>query len=135
MSDPKVHSVTALTQGFVVSDNSGVQVHLAVAGGDPLVLAMNARTLSQIVSQLTEMDSALQIGVGTTTGHVTTQAADVQAVMAQEIVGGGKVVVSFRTSAGRIQSFALSLDQVQQLRVDARKAEAKSREQASKARN
>lgn len=34
--------------------------------------------------------------------------------MAQEAVGGSKVIVSFRTSTGRVQSLACSLEQIQQ---------------------
>jgi hypothetical protein len=134
MTEPKALSVMALTQAFVAADSSFVQVHLSTPEG-PLVLQLSPRSLGQVVARLTEMDSALEIQIGSTTGHVETQASDVQTVMAQEAVGGSKVIVSFRTSAGRIHSFGLSLEQVQQLRVDARKAEGKAREQASKSRN
>jgi hypothetical protein len=135
MTEPKKHSVAAITRGFVASDNSHVEVHMAVLGEEELIISMTPHSLSQVVSHLTEMDSAVQIQIGSATGHVATQAADVTAVMTQEAVGGSKVIVSFRTSAGRVQSFALTLEQVQQLRLDARKAEGKAREQALKSRN
>jgi hypothetical protein len=135
MPENNEHSVLALTQAFVAEDKSRVEIHLAVVEGPPLVLKMAPSSLGQVVVRLTELDSAVQIQIGSTTGHVETRAAEVQDVMAQEAVGGGKVIVSMRTNTGRIQSFALSLEQVQQLRVDARTAEAKAREQASKARN
>jgi hypothetical protein len=135
MPENNAYSVMVLTQAFVAEDKSSVEIHLAVADGSPLILSMTPNSLGQIVARLTELDSAVQIQIGSTTGHVETRAAEVQAVMAQEAVGGSKVIVSMRTNTGRIQSFALSLEQVQQLRVDARKAEAKAREQAAKSRN
>jgi hypothetical protein len=135
MSGNSEYAVMALTQAFVADDLSSVEIHLAVVGGPPLVLTIGPSSLAQIVTKLTELDSAVQIQIGSTTGHVETPAAEVQAVMAQEAVGGGKVIVSMRTNTGRIHSFALSLEQAQQLRADARKAEAKAREQASKSRN
>jgi hypothetical protein len=134
MPESNEYSVMALTQAFVAEDLSSVEIHLAVVGKPPLVLTISPSSLAQIVTRLTDLNSAVQIRIGSTTGHVETPAADVQAVMAQEAVGGSKVIVSMRTNTG-IQSFALSLEQAQQLRADARKAEAKVREQASKARN
>jgi hypothetical protein len=135
MPENNEYAVMALTQAFVAEDQSVVEVHLAVVSGPPLVLKMAPSSLGQVVSRLTELDSAVQIQIGSTTGHIETRAAEVQAVMAQEAVGQGRVIVSMRTNTGRIQSFALSLEQAQQLRVDARRAEAKAREQASKSRN
>jgi hypothetical protein len=134
MPENREHSVMALTHAFVAEDKSSVEIHLAVVDGSPLILKLLPRSLGQVVSRLTELNSAVQIQIGSTTGHIETHAAEVQAVMAQEAAGGSKVIVSMRTGTG-IQSFALSLEQVQQLRVDARKAEAKAREQASKPRN
>jgi hypothetical protein len=137
MNETKKRSIAAITRGFIAADNSHVEVHLAVIDENEkeLIISMTPRSLSQVVSHLTEMDSAVQIQIGSTTGHVATEAADVTAVMAQEAVGGSKVIVSFRTSVGRVQSFALSMEQAQQLRMDARKAEGRAREQASKSRN
>jgi hypothetical protein len=135
MVELKKHSVLALTEGFVAPDYGHIEIHLAVASEQPLILAMTPNSLSQVVARLTAIELAVQIEIGTTIGHVPTQAADVSAVTAQEAVGGSKVIISMRTSTGRVQSFALSVEQVQQLRVDARKAEAKAREQASKIRN
>jgi hypothetical protein len=117
------YSVMALTRAFVAEDLTSVEIHLAVVSGPPLVLTISPNSLAQIVTSLTELDSAVQIQIGSTTGHVVEHAADVQDVIAQEAVGDGKVVVSLRTSAGRIHSVALSLEQAQQLRADARRAE------------
>jgi hypothetical protein len=130
----KVHSVTALTEALVADDASRVQVHFSTPDGE-LAVAMTANSLGQVVMRLTEIESALRDQIGAATGHVGTYASSVLAVAAQEVIGGGKVAVSFQTTAGRTQSFALSLDQAQQLRADLRKAEAKSREQASTSRN
>ncbi len=111
------HSVMALTQAYVAEDKSSVQIHLAAAGGTPLVLNMTPNSLGQIVAKLTELDGSVQIAAGMSSGHVRTEAAEVQAVMAQAAVGGSKVILSFRTSTGRVQSFACSLEQIQQLRL------------------
>ena len=78
------HSVMALTQAYVAEDNSSVQIHLAALGGAPLVLNMTPNSLGQIVTKLTELDGAVRISGGMSTGHVRTDAAEVQAVMAQE---------------------------------------------------
>ena len=129
------YSVMALTQAFVAEDKSSVEIHLAVVGSPPLVLTMSPNSLGQIVSRLTELESGVQIQIGSTTGHVEIRAAEAQAVMAKEAAGGDKVVLSVRNSQSRIHSFALSLEQTQQLRVDIKKAEARARELASKSRN
>jgi hypothetical protein len=134
MIEPKKHFVTALTQALVAEDASYVEVHLTAAD-EPLVLSISANSLSRIVSRLTDLETAVQMQIGSTTGHVATAAADVSAVMVQEAVGGKRVIVSFRSSTGRIHSFALSVEQVQQLRVDAWEAEDKAKEQASRSRN
>lgn len=131
---PKKHSVTAFTKVLVAEDASYVEVHVAAAD-EPLVLSIPANALSQVVSRLTDLETAIQMQIGSNTGHVATAAADVSAVMVQEAVEGSRVIVSFRTSKGRIHSFALSLEQVQQLRVDAWEAEDKAKEQASRSRN
>jgi hypothetical protein len=128
------YSVMALTQAFIAEDLTSVEVRLAVVGGAPLALTISPSSLGQIVARLTDLHSEVQIQIGSTTGHAEIRAADVQDVMAQEAAGGDKVIVSMRTSTG-VQSYALSLEQVQRLRVDARKAEAKAREMASKSRN
>jgi hypothetical protein len=135
MPENSEYSVMALTQAYVAEDKSSVEIHLAVVGSPPLVLTMSPNSLGQIVSRLTELESGVQIQIGSTTGHVEIRAAEAQAVMAKEAAGGDKVVLSVRNSQSRIHSFALSLEQTQQLRVDIKKAEARARELASKSRN
>jgi hypothetical protein len=135
MPENNEYSVMALTQAYVAEDRSSVEIHLAVVGSPPLVLTMSPNSLGQIVSRLTELESGVQIQIGSTTGHVEIRAAEAQAVMAKEAAGGDKVVLSVRNSQSRIHSFALSLEQTQQLRVDIKKAEARARELASKSRN
>jgi hypothetical protein len=125
----------ALTRAFVAEDKSSVEIHLAVVGGPPLVLTMSPNSLGQIVSGLTELDSAVQIQIGSTTGHFATHAADVQDLTVQAAAGGDKVILSFCNSAGRFQSFAVAVEQALQLRVDMKKAEARARGLASKSRN
>jgi hypothetical protein len=135
MPENNEYSVMALTRAYVAEDRSSVEIHLAVVGSPPLVLTMSPNSLGQIVSRLTELESGVQIQIGSTTGHVEIRAAEAQAVMAKEAAGGDKVVLSVRNSQSRIHSFALSLEQTQQLRVDIKKAEARARELASKSRN
>jgi len=125
----------ALTRANVAPDASSIEIQLAVVGEAPLVLTMSPNSLGQIVSGLTEVDSAVQIQIGSTTGHHAVSADDAQAVLAKEAAGGDKVVLSVRNSRGRFQSFAFSLELAQQLRVDLKKAEARARELASKSRN
>jgi len=125
----------ALTRANVAPDASSIEIQLAVVGEAPLVLTMSPNSLGQIVSGLTEVDSAVQIQIGSTTGHHAVSADDAQAVLAKEAAGGDKVVRSVRNSRGRFQSFAFSLELAQQLRVDLKKAEARARELASKSRN
>jgi Ethanolamine utilization protein EutJ (predicted chaperonin) len=129
------YSVMALTGAIVANDASSIEIKLAVVGETPLVLTMSPNSLAQIVSGLTQVDSAVQIQIGSTTGHVAVSADNAQAVMAKEAAGGDKVVLSVRNSRDRFQSFALSLEQSQQLRVEMKKAEARARELASKSRN
>jgi hypothetical protein len=129
------YAVMALVSAQVATDTSSIEIKIAAVGSGPLVLTMTPNTLSQIVAGLTELESAVQIQIGSTTGHVATQAADAEVVMAQEAAGGDKVVLSIRNSKGRFQTFSLSLEQAQQLRVDMKKAEGKARELASKSRN
>lgn len=71
------HSVMALTQAYVAGGNSSVQIHLVVVDGAPLVLNMTPNSLGQIVAKLTELDGAVQIATGTSTGDVRTDAAEV----------------------------------------------------------
>jgi hypothetical protein len=96
---------------------------------------MTPNTLGQVVAGLTELETAAQIQIGSTTGHVATQASDVSEIHIQSAAGGNNIVVSFRNSKGRFQSFALSLEQAQKLRADARKAEEMARKLASQSRN
>jgi hypothetical protein len=135
MPENNAYTAMALTRANVAPDASSIEIQLAVVGETPLVLTMSPNSLGQIVSGLTEVDSAVQIQIGFTTGHHAVSADDAQDVTAKEAAGGDKVVLSVRNSRGRFQSFALSLEQTQQLRIDMKKAEAKARELASKSRN
>jgi Ethanolamine utilization protein EutJ (predicted chaperonin) len=135
MPENNAYTAMALTRANVAPDASSIEIQLAVVGEAPLVLTMSPNSLGQIVSGLTEVDSAVQIQIGSTTGHHAVFADDAQDVTAKEAAGGDKVVLSVRNSRGRFQSFALSLEQTQQLRIDMKKAEAKARELASKSRN
>jgi len=135
MSGPSViPSVISVSRALIAEDNTFVQVFLAALGGSQLGFAMTPSSLNAVVTHLNDLNFEVQTRIASTTGHVETRAPDVQAVMAQEVAGGGKVILSFSTSTV-VQSFALSLEQSQQLRVDARKAEAKSRAQSSQSRN
>ena len=129
------YSVMALTSAQLAPDGSTVEIKLAVGGDSPLALTMSANSLAQIVSALTELDAAAQTRIASTTGHRAVSADGAQAVTAHEAAGGDKVLLSVSNSRGRLQSFALSLEQAQQLRIDMKKAEAKARELASKSRN
>jgi len=135
MPGNNAYTAMALTRANVAPDASSIEIQLAVVGEAPLVLTMSPNSLGQIVSGLTEVDSAVQIQIGSTTGHHAVSADDAQAVLAKEAAGGDKVVLSVPNSRGRFQSFALSQELAQQLRVDLKKAEARARELASKSRN
>jgi hypothetical protein len=116
MSVNNEYSVMALTSGTIADDLNSVEIRLAVVGPTPLVLTLSRRCLGLIVSGLTEIDSAVQAQIGSTTGHVEIRADEAHAIMAQETAGGEKVALSVRNSMGRLQSFALSVEQSQQLR-------------------
>jgi hypothetical protein len=129
------YSVMALKRGNVAPDGGSIEIQFFVVGSSPLVLTMSANSLAQIVSGLTELDLEAQSRIGSTTAHRAVSADDAQAVTAAETAGGDKVLLLVRNSRGRSLSFALSLDQAQQLRVDLKKAEGKARELASRPRN
>jgi hypothetical protein len=135
MPENSQYSVMALTSAIVADDTTSIEVTLAVVGQSPLVLTMSPGSLGQIVSGLTEVDMEVQDQIGSTTGHVAIHAADALDVVAQEAAGGDKVAISFQNSEGRLQSFALSLEQVEQLRADLEKAVARARQLAARSRN
>ena len=69
MPGNNAYTAMALTRANVAPDASSIEIQLAVVGEAPLVLTMSPNSLGQIVSGLTEVDSAVQIQIGSTTGH------------------------------------------------------------------
>jgi hypothetical protein len=135
MAGNNEYSVMALTSAQLGPNASSIEIKLAVVGAAPLVLTMSPNSLAQIVSGLADLDWEAQTRIASTTGHRAVSADEAQGVTASEVAGGDNIVLSVRNSRGRIQSFALSLEQAQQLRVDMKKAEARARGLASKSRN
>lgn len=134
MSDERTYSVMAATRAFVRPDQKTIEVQLATPDG-PVHLLMTPTTLGQVVSGLTELETAVQTQIASTTGHVATQASEVSDIHIDATAAGEKIAISFRNSKGRIQSFAFSLEQSQRIRVDAKKAEEKAHRLASQSRN
>ena len=135
MSDEKTYSIMAITRAFLSPDGN-IQLEFATPEGPPpLRLLLTPNTLSQVVSGLTELETAAQNQIGSSTGHLATQASDVQDFHIDASAAGEKVIVNFRNSKGRFQAFALSVEQTQELRVAARKAEERARKLASQSRN
>lgn len=134
MSNEHTFSVMAATKAITKPGLNTIEVQLATTGG-PLQLLMTPRTLGQILSGLTELETEVQTQTASTTGHFATQVTAVQELHVDSTAAGEKIAVSFRNSKGRFQSFALSLEQAQELRVATKKAEERARKLASSARN
>jgi hypothetical protein len=134
MSNDHTYSVMAATKAFTRPDQNTIEVQLATTDGQVHPL-MNPNTLGQIVSGLTELETAVQTQIAGTTGHVATQASDVSDIHLDATAAGEKIVISFRNSKGKMQAYAVSLDQSQRIRVDAKKAEEKARKLSSLSRN
>lgn len=134
MSNDHIYSVLAATKAFTRPDQNSIEVQLATTDG-PVHLLMTPNTLSQLLSGLTELETAVQTQIAATTGHVATQASDVSDIHLDATAAGERIVISFRNSKGRMQAYAVSLDQSQRIRVDAKKAEEKARKLSSQARN
>jgi hypothetical protein len=135
MSGNKEYSVTGLLRARISADARAIEIKVAVVGDQPLILTTSPNTLSQVVTGLTELETAVQSQMGSTTGHFAIQAGDAQELRAKEAAGGDRILLSIRNSKGRFLSFALTLGQAQRLRADLKKAEAKAKELASKSRN
>jgi hypothetical protein len=95
---------------------------------------MTPDSLSQVATRLADMNLHLQTRIGSATGHLGIQAAEVADLFAREIAQGGKVIVGFRTNVGT-QLFALSPEHAQQLRVNVQTAEESAQKLASQSRN
>jgi hypothetical protein len=134
MSNDQTYSVISATKAFTRPNQNTIEVQLATTDG-PVRLLMNPNTLSQIVSGLTELETAVQTQIAATTGHVATQASEVSDIHLDATAAGERIVISFRNSQGGIQAYAVSLDQSQRIRLDAKKAEEKARKLSSLSRN
>jgi hypothetical protein len=134
MANEHTYSVMAATRAFIRPDETTIEVQLATREG-PVHLLMTPNTLGQIASGLTELETAVQTQIAGTTGHAAIPASDVSDVHLDASADGEKILIVFRNSKGRRQAFALSLDQSQRVRVDAKKAEEKARKLASQSRN
>jgi hypothetical protein len=134
MANDHIYSVMAATRAFIRPDQKTIEVQLATTDGR-VSLLMTPTTLGQIASGLTELETEAQTQIAATTGHFATQASEVSDIHIDASAAGEKIVISFRNSKGRMQSFALSLDQSQRIHTDARKAEEKARKLSSQSLN
>ena len=130
-----VSKVVSAPTADVAEDFSLVQMTFPIEGGQTLTLSFPMAVFEAFVSGAGQIVMTAQSQTGATTGHLGISAVAVAEAAAGAPVGGGKVILSVRSSNNIPMHLAMAPEIAERLRPELHRAAKSARKQASKSRH